>query len=88
MAERHQFASPIVGGGAGFDSDKAGTDRLKEGQHLAPSELPPNDDSTVSGYSVYLENVLRQIEPDDSDGLHDTAPRRDVPDDDCSRKAG
>ncbi|WP_206749931.1 hypothetical protein, partial [Salmonella enterica] len=27
------------------------------------------------------------IEPDDSDGLHDTAPRRDVPDDDTPRAA-
>ena len=88
MAKRYQLASPMMGGRTGFDPHETGTNRLKEGKHLAASQLSPHDDSAVSRYTVNLENSLRQIEPDDSDGLHDTAPRRDVPDDAGSRKAG
>jgi len=77
----------MVGGGAGFDPDEAGTDRLEKGKHMVPSELPSHDDRAVCCNPVNLENSLRQVEPDDRDGLHDTAPRRDVPDDDHSRTA-
>ena len=77
-----------MGRSARFDADDAGADRLEEAHNLAASQLPPHDDRAVCGDTVNLKNSLRQIEPDDSDGLHDTAPRRDVPDDDHARTAG
>ena len=85
MADRHQLPRPVIGSGARFDPDQAWPYRLEEAQHLTSSQLPPHDDRAVCGDTVNLENSLRQIEPDDSDGLHGTAPRRDVPDDDTAR---
>ena len=78
----------MVGRSARFDAYEAGSDRLEESQHLTAWQLPPYDDRAVSGDTVNLENSLRQIEPDDRDGLHDNAPGRDVPDDDAARTAG
>jgi len=77
-----------MGRGARFDPDHAWPYRLEKPQHLASSQLPPHDDRAVCGNTVNLENSLRQIKSDNCDGLHDTAPRHDVPDDDTARTAG
>ena len=61
VADRHQLVRPVVGRGARFDAYEAGSNRLKEAQHLSAPQLPPRDDRTVCGDTVNLENILRQI---------------------------
>ena len=86
VADRHGLPPLMMGRSARFHADEAGPNRLQEGQYLATPQLPLDDDRAVCGDTVNLENSLRQIEPDHSDGLHDTAPRRDVIADDNPEK--
>ena len=51
------------------------------------SDSRPIAGAPDAGDAVNLAASYRQVEPDDSDGLHDTAPRRDIPDDETDRTA-
>ncbi len=74
VPELSDRACPVMGAGAGLHRDCA--DRLlrEEGQDLPAPQLAPEDDRAVRGRPVHLENVLRQIHPDDANLDHGRPP--------------
>ena len=53
-----------MGRGAGLHADQARRQRFEELQHLAPSELLPDDDLLGRVDAVNLEHVLGDIQTD------------------------
>ena len=53
-----------MSGGAGFNSNQAGWQRLEEAKHLSSSELRAESDRSRDSGPVNLRYVLRQTAPD------------------------
>ncbi len=70
MAEPADLAAPVVRARAGFHGDGAGRQGCKELQHLAPPQLPAEDDRSRCVGAVRLKHVLRQIQSDGADLPH------------------
>ena len=56
MTKRLEFTRPIMCRRAGFDTDQARWQLLKERQHIAALELPADNHHTVSIHAVNLKN--------------------------------
>ncbi len=70
VAERLQFARPMMRRGAGFNTDQARRQLLEEGQYVAALELTTEDDIALRIDAVNLKNRLRDVETDCRDRLH------------------
>src|SRR5271167_4617171 len=74
VAERLEFARPMMRRGAGFDADQARRHLLEEGQYIATLELTTQDDIALRVDAVDLKNRLRDVETNCRNRLHDLAP--------------
>src|ERR1700677_4353984 len=74
VAERLEFARPMMRRGAGFNADQARWQLLEEYQHVAALELTTEDDIALRIDAVNLKNRLRDVQTDRRDRLHDLAP--------------
>src|SRR4029434_3798715 len=70
MTKSLQFARPMMRRGAGFDTNEARRQLLKEWQNVPALELAANDYITCRVNSVDLKNRLGDIETDCRDRLH------------------
>jgi hypothetical protein len=61
MAERLEFARPMMRGGAGFDADQTWRQLLKERQNIPMFYLAANDHLAIRIDAVDLENRLRTV---------------------------
>src|SRR6266508_4915488 len=74
MTKSLQFARPMMRRGAGFDTNEARRQLLKEWQNVPALELTSNDYITCRVNSVDLKNRLGDIETDCRDRLHGWLP--------------
>jgi hypothetical protein len=74
VAERLEFARPMMRRGAGFNADQARWQLLEEYQNVAALELTTEDDIALRIDAVNLKNRLRDVQTDRRDRLHDLAP--------------
>src|SRR4029450_1929294 len=70
MTKSLQFARPMMRRGAGFDTNEARRQLLKEWQNVPALELAANDYITCRVNSVDLKNRLGDVETDCRDRLH------------------
>jgi hypothetical protein len=70
MAERLEFALPMVRRGTGLYADQAWRQLLEESYDVAPLQLPADDHLTFRINAVDLENRLRDIESHCRNRLH------------------
>src|SRR6516225_9613343 len=70
MPQRSELARPMMRRSAGFDTDEARRQLLKEWQNVPALELAANDHITCRVNSVNLKNRLPDIETDCRDSLH------------------
>src|ERR1700747_2999955 len=64
MTKRLEFTRPIMCRRAGFDTDQAQWQLLKERQHIAAFELPAEKHIALRIDTVDLKNRLRDVETD------------------------
>jgi hypothetical protein len=64
MAEGRYRARPVMGCGAGFDSDKAGLQLPKESEHGTSPQFLLQNDRTISINAEKLKDRLGQINPE------------------------
>src|SRR5271168_2410502 len=74
VAERLEFARPMMRRRAGFDADQARRQLLEEGQYIATLELTTQDDIALRIDAVNLKYRLRDVETHRRNRLHDLAP--------------
>src|SRR5215813_14840631 len=70
MPQRSELARPMMRRSAGFDTDEARRQLLKEWQNVPALELAANDHITCRVNSVDLKNRLCDVEADCRDRLH------------------
>src|ERR1700733_5518079 len=70
MAERLEFARPIMRRGAGFDAYQARRQLLEEGQYVASLDLPADNDIAIRIDAMNLKDRLGDIETNCRDRLH------------------
>ena len=70
LAECLQLARPMVGRGAGLDSDQTGWKLLKERQDVATLQLPADNHQTASIHAMNLKNRLGDVETNCRNRLH------------------
>lgn len=73
MAECDQLARPVVRSRAGLDADQAWWQPAEIIQDLRTAKLYLRESMTLRISGMHLENLLCDIETDDTD-LHGTAP--------------
>ena len=66
MAKGRQLPRPEVGGGAGLHADQARRQAPEEADELTPAELPADQNLSFLINTVDLEDVLGEIETNQS----------------------
>ncbi|MCY1226613.1 hypothetical protein D9M72_388550 [compost metagenome] len=67
-----QLPRPVVGTRAGFDSHQARRELRKELPHPRPCQRPAHHDLPLGVHPVYLEHILRDIQSDACNLVHDS----------------
>ncbi len=70
MPESRELPSPVMRRATGFHPDQAWRHALEERQNLAPAQLPTDQDLSIRGNPMDLENVLDQVQTDRHDVVH------------------
>src|SRR5262249_50367334 len=70
VAERLELTRPVMRGSAGLDPNEAWLQSLEKRQHVAPLQLPADNDLARSIDAMNLENRLGDVETNRRDRLH------------------